>query len=213
MKNDQLTFINKEEIDYSNIPLSVIGENVLEVGVSTRIVNSHLWSKIKQGRYTGIDVVNRVKDTDLNIIVHDVCTYDFKDEKFDTIISVQTFEHINLWDWPEVFRKLKSILLPGGKLIIVLPHNEKSNKRRDGAQQFPQCLTLHDRFQQHLVFGINRKMLEHFLPGAHIYRKTRFIFRQDGCSLVWGVLRFIKRLAFGGFYPIRRNIYAIWSKN
>jgi len=209
----EVEFDNIDEIDYSNIPLEAIGKNILEIGVSKRIINTHLWPKIREGTYTGIDVVNRVKDTEiLNVIEHDIQTYDFGDAMFDTIISVHTFEHINLWNWPALFQKLKDILVIGGKMIIVLPHNQPFR----GYPNFPDILTVHDSYGQHLVFGITERMLEYFLPNAQFYKKHRFIFRQDGCSLIWAIGRLIKRLLIGKFVgdfsPIRRNIYAIWEK-
>lgn len=203
-----LKFENTEEVDYVNIPIEMIGKDVLEVGVSNRIFNTHLWDKISQGSYTGIDIINRVKHIKgIRVIEADIRTYEFN-ETFDTIISVHTLEHIDLWDWKLIFDKLKSVLNPGGKIIINVPHNEKSR----GYSNFPKCLTDWDRHQQHVVFGITKEMLHYFLPGCFVYRKTKFFWRQDGCSLIWAIGRFIKRLFIGDFSPIRRNIYAVWEK-
>lgn len=198
------------EVDYKDIPIDAIGRNVLEIGVSNRIMNSHLWDKISHGSYTGIDVVNRIPEKKhLRIIEQDIREYYFHPtDKFDTIISVQTFEHINLWDWAGLFEKLKAALLPGGKLIIVLPHNQQFK----GYPNFPDILTIHDSSTQHIVFGITQKMLEFYLPGAEFYIRRNFFWRQDGCSLLWAIGRFVKRLIIRNFNPIRRNIYAIWTK-
>ena len=200
---------NEITMDYKDIPLEAIGNRVLEVGVSSRIMQTHLWPKISLGSYTGIDVVNRVKDENILIIEEDIRDHIFpENEKYDTIISVHTFEHINLWDWPAIFEKLKSVLAVGGKFILVLPHNQQFR----GYPNFPKILLNLDRYQQHLVFGINQKMLRYFLPDCTIFRRNHFFWRQDGCSLVWAIGRFIRRILTRNFNPIRRNIYAIWEK-
>lgn len=198
------------EIDYKDIPIDAIGRNVLEIGVSDRIMKSHLWDKISQGQYTGIDVVNRVPEkTHLRIIEQDIREYTFHpSDKFDTIISMHTFEHIDLWDWMSIFDKLKAALLPGGKLIIGLPHRQSFK----GYPNFPDMLTDYDSYMQHIVFGIDQNMLAYFLPGAEFYIRRNFFWRQDGASLIWAIGRFIKRLIVKNFNPIRRNIYAIWTK-
>lgn len=209
MQLNKLEHDNIEEIDYVHIPAYVIGKNMLEIGVSKRIFNTHLYQKLKEndGTFTGLDIINRVNISDITLIEADVKNYDFDQKvKYDTILSCHTFEHIDLWEWEKIFTKLKGI--SNGYIVICLPYKETGR----GYTNFPECLDVWDTYQQHIVFNITKKMMRYYFPGSKIFTKTAFIFRQDDCRLIWAIGRFIKRIFFGPIWPIRRNIYTIWKK-
>jgi len=197
--------------DYDIIDPKLLGDTILEVGVSERIFASKLWkTKVANDgvpEYVGIDAVRRVADH--RIIEANIVTCELNhEEKFDTILMIQTLEHINLWDWPQVIQKLKNVLKEGGYFIVSVPY--KQNYQEDF--RFPYWLEHYDRYQQHLVFRINKNMLEHFFPEAQFAIKWRIIFRQDGANILWASGRFIKRLLTKGYPPIRRSLYCIWQK-
>ena len=53
--------------------------------------------------------------------VGDIGTYNFQD-KYDTIFMIEIAEHMHDWQLTEAFRKIKDMLKPGGRLIIMTPN-------------------------------------------------------------------------------------------
>jgi SAM-dependent methyltransferase len=217
VKLNQLDYTNNPTIDYDHIPVNIIGTNVLEIGVSQRLFLSALWKKRHEGQspvnYTGIDVFppQEVNCDHAHIIQANIVDYEFPEftsEYWDTILSVQTFEHINLWDWAKVFAKLKDVLKPQGYMVITVPYKERYWDQLN----FPTGLVKYHRYQQHLVHGITKEMMEYFLPGAKFFIKWRIMFRQDGANIIWATGRFVKRLFTRVFPPWRRTLYCIWQK-
>jgi SAM-dependent methyltransferase len=115
-------FLNKEIKTYSENPAKL---EVLELGN----VLDHYFdlSKIPTKSYTVVDKYEQAPD----VINQDILDFS-PSHKFDLIISVSTLEHIG-WDEPikeplktlKTIKKLKSLLKPGGKILVTFPlgHN------------------------------------------------------------------------------------------
>ncbi len=81
---------------------------------------------------TGIEIVNsniefagqNYKKQNLNFLVTDATATDFKNYQFDTIVSVETFEHIPPKKALQFLREFKRILKPGGTLVISTPNHD-----------------------------------------------------------------------------------------
>jgi len=59
---------------------------------------------------------SRWRNEKLKFIVSDVCKLDFKDNRFDFIVSMDLFEH--LVDKTKAMKELVRVLKPGGKILI-----------------------------------------------------------------------------------------------
>lgn len=191
-----------KETQYDDIPLEYIGKNILEVGVNTRILNSQIWAKIKQGDYLGIDIMIR-NESKLNTIQANILDYEIK-QKFDTILMIEVLEHIHLREWISLIDKLKNALIDDGYLIVSTPY-KRTFKNYLGTYKYL------DRFQVHTIFGINRQIMNHFFNGCKIKIIRTVLWRQDNAKLEWAIVRFLKRLLFGPL-PFNRNIMIFWQK-
>lgn len=189
---------------YDDIPLRMIGKRILEIGVHPRILDSKIWPKIAEGDYLGLDSKIRF-DMDLNVIQANIIDYKIE-ETYDTILLIEVMEHIHYVEWKHLIYKLKAALKPNGYLILSTPYR----------QTFTDYLVLAenqawDLYQFHTIFGINKKVMRYFFPGAQIKIVRRIKWRQDGCGLTWAILRFAKRYLFG-INPIQKNIMVFWKK-
>ncbi len=189
--------------EYDDIPLEMIGKNILEIGVNQkRILSSRLKSKILEGNYLGIDIEPRPGP--LNVIQANIWGYDLR-QKFDTILIISVLEHIELCDWDGIIKKLMDSLNPGGYLIAAVPYKQKL---RDYVYSTDYNVS---RDQLHTIFGIDRKVMLRYFPHAQIKIIKRIWWRQDGANVIWATFRFLKRLFFGES-PIKRNIMVFWRR-
>ena len=197
-----------KEAYYDDIPLEYIGKNILEIGVHPRIRKSKIWSKITQGKYTGIDIVIREPDKlkGLNLIQADILEYDLT-EKYDTIILIEVMEHIHFGKWKELLQKFRDALDIGGYLILSTPYKQTPLNY----VSYPENMGVDDNYQFHTVFSIEEKLWNYFLPNCETKRIKSYWWRQDNAPLIHATQRFIHRLIFG-LSPIKRNILVCWQK-
>ena len=191
---------------YNDIPLEYIGNNILEIGTNSRILNSKIASKILSSEYLGIDIEPR-KLGFLETIQADIIDYNIS-KKYDTILILEVLEHIKLCYWFDIIIKLKSALVKGGYLIVSTPYNQKLSQYLS--------LPFNENFglpkdNMHTVFGINKKVIKYFFPNCKYKIIWRVFWRQDNCSRIWAIMRFFNRLFFGSS-PFRRTVMIFYRK-
>lgn len=188
---------------YNDIPEELLqGEKkIIEFGPATglnQLISKHsnfFATNNRIGNYLGIEIES-YDDTYLTIEKGDIRTYVTK-QKFDVVLALHVLEHIELGCWSEVCERLMSMTAPLGNLIIGVPHNEPENTSK-----------------YHLVSRISPEMIISYLPNAQVYSiKTRPNFIEDGASLTWALLRYIKRRITRHPY-VRKHarLLAIWKK-
>ncbi len=109
-----------------------IGQHVLEIGCGHGNFARHL---VDRERYMGIDIspesVRLVQETlckqpNMNALVADITdvafTEKFPDHSFDTVISLNVFEHIE--NDVLAIQNARSVLRPGGVMILVVPSHQ-----------------------------------------------------------------------------------------
>lgn len=109
---------------YDEIPSFCIGDRILDVGSSDGYGAAH--SKHRDiffdREYLGLDI-QRFEGIYLPIIQGDIFKFE-TDCKFDTILLLHALEHFPLDRWEVLFRKLDSLLVPGGFLVVNVPFNQ-----------------------------------------------------------------------------------------
>jgi SAM-dependent methyltransferase len=120
------------------------GARVLDAGAGEGNYKSHFAAQ----RYLGVDlgVGDAGWDYSRLDVVGDLAALPFRDGVFDASLNVTTLEHVH--DPLQVLTEIARTLLPGGKLLLIVPHEWEEHQ------------------QPHDYFRFTRYGLEHLLRGA-----------------------------------------------
>lgn len=202
---------NKYLEEYVNlIPDYVFGDTLLDVGAGIGFsqLNSRHKEKFRElndnGSYLGIEI-EIIGDPLLNMKEIDILQFE-TNKKFDTVLAISVLEHISYRKWPVLAKKLKSWINKGGYLVIIVPAKEKIDGRLDQSNI--------DYYNQHVVFGVTKKVLKHFYPNSMILTRKISVFRREGESFVHAVGRLIKRCVLSRpYYLSKEDAYiVIWKR-
>jgi len=120
-------YINLYTIDVLN---AIAGDNILEIGMGNGFFVSHILQKHNCIKYTGIDFsdvmieqAKKINEEWINngqakFVLEDVAALPFNNGSFNKIFTINT---IYFWqDTATIIEQIKRVLLPQGKLIIIL---------------------------------------------------------------------------------------------
>jgi len=196
-------------IDYDHIPRKTLGKKILEIGPGSgeiQLASRHK-KVFQESQWVGIEKRKYYSTPYLHVRSEiEVFSCSQYRNKFDTIIMSHVLEHIDIRNWEAVLRKLKSCLIPGGYLIVIVPYLEN-------AASSYRFYDYHD----HSVYMIDRDLIRYFLPGAKITTFNRWVFREQDERRLWAFFRYIKRLLTQHYFvqkllPRRINLMAVWKK-
>ena len=93
-----------------------VGKQVLTIGAGGQVnLLLNQFSKKNSFDLVSFDIEKKMKPD----IVGDICTFDFKDEKFDYVVIVEVLEHLHS---PHLaISNISSLLNQGGKIILTVP--------------------------------------------------------------------------------------------
>ena len=93
-----------------------VGKKVLTIGAGGQVnLLLNQFSKKNSFDLVSFDIEKKMKPD----IVGDICTFDFKDEKFDYVVIVEVLEHLHS---PHLsISNISSLLNQGGKIILTVP--------------------------------------------------------------------------------------------
>ena len=94
-------------------------EKILDVGASTRRLGERIKKKHSAVTYKTMDI-DRAKE-------HDYYGLDEIKEKFDVIVLSEVIEHISFQEGIDLLKRLNTLLLPGGRLIVSVPNIHHPN--------------------------------------------------------------------------------------
>jgi 2-polyprenyl-3-methyl-5-hydroxy-6-metoxy-1,4-benzoquinol methylase len=94
-------------------------EKILDVGASTRNLGERIMKEHGDVTYKTLDI-DRENE-------HDYYSVDDVDEKFDLIVLAEVIEHLEFMEGIELLRKLRTLLLPGGRVIVTTPNTHHPN--------------------------------------------------------------------------------------
>ena len=186
---------------YDAIPEKFLGETILEVGASTGLAQTQSKHAEKfSSNYLGIDLFF-ADNSRLNIIKVDAIDFDYQENKYDTILSVATLEHIDFSNWENLLQKWKSALKKNGYIVIIVPDRELPIDHLKTDYYTAKNQT-ENGYAGHRVFSIDERVFKHFLGDLCYIKRIRqpLRFRGESESLVWALLRFCKRVVFFHYY-------------
>jgi len=162
---------------------------ILEIGSNQiALMKSTLRKKIINSDYLNLDI-NPTFNNRICTIKEDIVSYKIR-EKYDTIIMLEVLEHLHLREWSIVISKLKKSLKKGGILIVSTPYKQSISN-------YVKIIESLNYYQIHTIFNIDKKLMKIFFGNkAEICVLNNIRFKNDGSSVVWAVLRFLKRLIF-----------------
>ena len=110
---------------------------VLEVGCGTGIYTVH-WIK-SSGMLCGLDIsrgmlvrlrekIEKIDSDNIFIIEGDSERMPFRNRRFDSVLSVNTVEHLD--DVPAALREMRRVCRDGGKIVVSVPNGNFSAKYR-----------------------------------------------------------------------------------
>jgi len=200
---------------YDEIPFRCIMNaiSILDVGAADGSMAKfshygHIFDRVNAaGNYLGLDI-QEFDYTCYNIIKKDL--RDFVPERsYDLIIASHVIEHITIEDWQHIFDTLFGCVAKGGYLLVAVPWKQSETG------YVCECAAM-----RHRVFGIDKKMLERFLPdGRYLYSKCGWRkFREKGEFFPYVLFRFIYRALM--FHPysvfnqkgLVSQIFGVWRK-
>jgi len=200
---------------YDDLPYRCIrgAKSILDVGSSdgSMAKTSHygpIFDRVNAtGDYLGLDI-QEFSDPHYNIIQQDILDF-VPQREYDLVIASHIIEHIGIEKWPELLDMLYDCVAEGGYLIVAVPF-----KQRERVCPY-ECDAM-----RHKVFGIDKKMLERFLPGGrYLYSIGKWPqFREEGEFLLYAVLRLFYRVLTSHPYSILRGkgyvsqIIGVWRK-
>jgi SAM-dependent methyltransferase len=139
-ENSEEYFASTVNIDPSSFfsPLLVNlnpGAAVLDIGCGSG--RDLLWLKQHGYNPTGFEVTSKLaelarKHSGCNVIEGDFRNYDFSSLKFDCLISIGAFVHLDNNELPPVIDSLKRMLLPNGLFLITLKQGDGYSESKDG---------------------------------------------------------------------------------
>jgi SAM-dependent methyltransferase len=94
-------------------------EKILDVGASTRNLGERIKKEHGDVTYKTLDI-DRENE-------HDFYSFEEIDEKFDLIVLSEVIEHLEFMEGIELLRKLRDLLLPGGRIIVTTPNTHHPN--------------------------------------------------------------------------------------
>lgn len=200
---------------YNEIPERCIrnAKSILDVGSSDGSMAKYsnygrFFDKVNDsGNYLGIDI-QQFQHTCYNILQQDILRF-VPERDYDLIVALHVLEHIDIASWKELFEKLYSCVAAGGYLVVNVPFQQHE------VEHTFECAAM-----QHKIFGIDKQMLERFLPGGrYLYSKgRRWYFREPGEFLLYAVFRLVFRVLTWHPYSIFRlkgrpcRIIGVWRK-
>lgn len=111
--------VRKKLLDVIKDELSK-GASVLDVGAH----NKDLVQRVSK-RYS--DVICKTMDLDREM-EHDYYSLDEVDREFDLIVLAEVIEHLELGDGIDLLKKLRHLLLPGGRIVVSTPNTFHPNR-------------------------------------------------------------------------------------
>jgi SAM-dependent methyltransferase len=90
------------------------GDKVLDIGASTRNLEMRIKKHLPQILYKSMDIDREG--------THDYYSLDEIEETFDDILLFEVIEHLDLEEGIAMFKKIYSLLAPGGRLILSTPN-------------------------------------------------------------------------------------------
>jgi len=200
---------------YGEIPYRCIrdAKSILDVGSSDGSMAkfSHygpIFDRVNDaGNYLGLDI-QEFEHTHYNIIKKDLRDF-IAERKYDLVIASHIIEHIEIEEWQSLFRKLFGCVTERGYLVVNVPFRQR--KRACICECAP---------MDHKVYGIDKKMLERFLPdGRYLYSIGKWRhFKENGEFFLYAVFRLFFRVLTFHPYSIfkgKGNVYqitGIWRK-
>jgi SAM-dependent methyltransferase len=94
-------------------------ENVLDVGAANKDLGTKVVERLPSVTYKTMDL-DRENE-------HDFYNFEEIDKKFDLIVLSEVIEHLGFMEGIELLRKLRDLLLPGGRIIVTTPNTHHPN--------------------------------------------------------------------------------------
>lgn len=104
-------------------------EKILDVGASTRRLGERINEKLSGVTYKTMDI-DRAKE-------HDYYSLDEIKETFDVIVLSEVIEHISFREGIDLLKRLATLLVPGGRLIVSTPNLHHPNRYWDSDHKTP----------------------------------------------------------------------------
>jgi len=202
-------------VRYGEIPYRCIesAKSILDVGCSDGSMAKFsrygpIFDRVNDaGNYLGLDI-QEFEYTYYNIVKRDVRGF-IAERDYDLVIASHVVEHIEIEEWPRTLTELFSCVAEGGYLVINVPFRERERG-----------YTCECEAMNHKVYGIDKKMLERFLPGGrYLYSIGKWPhFREEGEFLLYAILRLIYRVLTSHPYSILKGkgyVYqmtGVWRK-
>ena len=190
-------------VHYNEVPISCIGNSVLDVGSSNSegATKSIHGNHFLNNEYLGIDV-QKFEHTPLPVICCDI--FDFHpDKQFDTILCLHVLEHIPIAQWPNFFTHLNTMLKNGGHIVVNVPYKCDGSSNSLGPMK-------------HEVLQITETLLLRYWPFQNIFQigkiPYRLIRRAHGENLLWVFGRFVTRIFTNHKYSAVRRYIASRQK-
>lgn len=190
---------------YNAIPNGLLESPIIEIGPGEGLRQVQCKHKefFLNADYLGVDLL-KPKNPALHIIQGNIADYPVL-KQYKTVLLIGVLEHIPLASWPFVVWKLKSLCMTRGKVILFVPHKESiDNYMIDKGD--------------HLVYGITKKFMNHFFPGADIKNiydqrvryKERFAYFKAAGRFIKSLVTLDKRAL--KLIPQRIGIMVVWRK-
>ena len=181
-----IEYMKPDSARYNEIPIEYLqGEKkILEIGCgngANQIGSIHhrfFEENAELGNYTGVDLGFYRYKYLKNIVHDDIRTMELS-SKYDVVLAIHVLEHIPIEDWSGIAETLIGCLKPDGVLLVGTPLKE--------TEEFAIS-------PYHVVLGIDEEMLLKYFPNM-IFKRFRYIiaFHQDGKSIIYSFLRYLKR--------------------
>lgn len=183
---------------YNAIPKEFIKGKILEIGCGnglSQILSKHS-DAFQPVDYLGVDCID-FEPSYLNMVSGEAVSLDYSKHYYDTLLAVALIEHIDFYLWEDLLEKWKKNLSPGGHIIIITPFKERPDEHfNQYSERVKESTARHGIYLGHRVFYITKKTFECFLGKPYYFKRIRqaLQFREKGETLLWAVLRFVKRV-------------------
>ncbi len=99
---------------------------ILDLGVGTGIELEYIWKRFPEADVTGVDLSSTMLEglkmksegKNLRVVCEDYFKYDMGEEKWDTVISFESFHHFFHNEKLKLYKKIYNGLKTGGKFIL-----------------------------------------------------------------------------------------------
>lgn len=100
--------------------------HILDLGVGTGIELEYIWKRFPEAEVTGVDLSKTMLEglekksegKNLHIVCEDYFKYDMGEEKWDTVISFESFHHFLHDEKLKLYKKIYNGLKTGGSFIL-----------------------------------------------------------------------------------------------